>query len=152
MAADVQEIVRELLMNALESSGKKASDAAGTNGSSGSGPLSGMKGVVAGAGAAALLPLAAKNVAKHIGGLEDLAKSPGGALGDVASKLGDSVGGGIGDKVSGKLDESGGPSGILKDAVKGALPFGGGDDDDSGGNGGVAGVGKGRRMPVQQSV
>jgi hypothetical protein len=42
------------------------------------------------------------------------------------------------------------PGGILGSMAKGLLPFGGGGD--GGGNGGVPGVGKGRRMPVQQSV
>ncbi|MCA1677744.1 MAG: SRPBCC family protein [Actinobacteria bacterium] len=103
-----------------------------------------MKGMAAGAGAAALVSLALKKVdlgkvAKALG-VED--------LGGLTSNLGDSVGSGIGDKVTDKVDEAGGPAGMLKDAVKDALPFGGG----SGGKGGVDGVGKGRRMPVQQSV
>ena len=58
--------------------------------------------------------------------VENLVKTPGKALEDVTANLGDHVGAGIGDKVTGKISQSGGPSGILKDAVKGLLPFGGG--------------------------
>ena len=39
----------------------------------------------------------------------------------------------------------------MKDAASGLLPFGGGDSG-GGGKGGMPGVGKGRRMPVQQSI
>jgi uncharacterized membrane protein len=53
--------------------------------------------------------------------------------------------------VSSKVDEAGGAGGLVKEAASGLLPFGGGGDD-GGGKGGVAGVGKGRRMPVQQAV
>jgi uncharacterized membrane protein len=127
------------------------------SGSSG-GPLSGTRGVAAGAGAAALAPVAVKGIGKLIkgnGSLSDGPKKLAEGAGRVAAapkklaegagaKLGDSVG----DKVSSKIDEAGGPSGILKDTVKSALPFGGG----GGPKGGVDGVGKGRRMPVQQSV
>ena len=55
------------------------------------------------------------------------------------------------DTVSTKVDEAGGAGGMVKEAASGLLPFGGGGDD-GGGKGGVAGVGKGRRMPVQQAV
>ena len=110
-----------------------------------------MKGVAAGAGAAALLPLAVKNagrLARSLGveNLSDLARNPGQALQGVTSSVGDSVGSGLGDKVGEKLDEAGGPAGIIKDV----LPFGGGGG--GGQKGGAPGVGKGRRMPIQQSV
>jgi hypothetical protein len=156
MARDFQDIVREVVMSALENSGSRPDPS--TNGGS-SHRFSGMKGMVAGAGAAALVPLAVKNlggiggIAKHLGanGVKQATGAPGQALKSVTSNLGDSVGSSIGDKVTGKLDEAGGPSGILKDTLKDALPFGGGGD--GGGNkGGIPGVGKGRRMPVQQSI
>jgi uncharacterized membrane protein len=108
-----------------------------------------MKGLAAGAGAAALVPLALKNL-PNIGkalGIEGL--EPGKVLQGLTSNVGDSVGSGLGDKVSDKVDEEGGAAGILGDTVKEALPFGGGG---GGSKGGVEGVGKGRRMPVQQSV
>ncbi|HWE10408.1 MAG TPA: SRPBCC family protein [Solirubrobacteraceae bacterium] len=115
-----------------------------------------MKGIAAGAGAAALAPLAVKGAGRlarslNAEGVDDIVHAPQHALQNATEKLGDHVGSGIGDKVSEKVDEAGGPSGMLKDTIKGALPFGGGG---GGGNnkGGAEGVGKGRRMPVQQSV
>jgi uncharacterized membrane protein len=112
-----------------------------------------MKGVAAGAGAAALAPLAIKglgDIAKSLAvkGVKGAVKSPGKALQGATSNLGDHVGSAIGDKVTEKVDEVGGPAGLLKDTVKSVLPFGGGGGD----KGGALGVGKGRRMPVQQSV
>ncbi len=148
MAKDVQDTVRDVL-RAIESAGSNG------RGKSSGGGLSGMKGIAAGAGAAALVPLAVKGAGRLArGGLGDIAHAPQNLLHDATSKLTS----GVGDLVSDKVDEAGGPSGILKSTVGDALPFGGDDDDDddqSGGGGGknnVPGVGKGRRMPVQQSV
>ena len=148
MAKDVQEKFRETLKNAVDGAGKVASD-----GGPG-GLLSGTKGLVVGAGAAALAPLAAKGLSKLASdGIGGVLKAPGEAIGDAASNLGGEAMSGIGEKVADKVDEAGGPAGILKKTVKGALPFGGDDDeDDDTGSDGVPGVGKGRRMPVQQSV
>jgi hypothetical protein len=57
------------------------------------------------------------------------------------------------EKVKDQVDGAGGPGGMLKDAAKDALPFGGGGDDgDEGGKDGTPGAGQGRRMPVQQRV
>jgi uncharacterized membrane protein len=94
------------------------------------------------AAAAALAPLAVKGVGK----LADAVSSNG---------VGDAIAGKVEEKVKGKVEEkvgqAGGPAGILKKAVTNALPFGGSDDDDDG-DSGVRGIGKGRRMPVQQSI
>jgi uncharacterized membrane protein len=150
MANDVQGSLRELLINAIEHAGKTANGASeAVSGKS----HSGMKTLAATVGAAAIAPIAMRGVGKLARELGidtlELIKSPERALEDLAANLGDRVGSGIGDKVSHKVDESGGASRILKDTVIGALPFGGG----SGGTkGGAIGVGKGRRMPVQQSV
>jgi uncharacterized membrane protein len=102
------------------------------------GPVSGVKGVAAGAGLAALVPLAKKGV--------DAARSNGRGAG-VAANLGDKVGSKLTDTVSEKVDDAGGLGGIAKEAAGGLI---GGSD--GGGGGAVPGVGKGRRMPVQQSV
>jgi uncharacterized membrane protein len=147
MAKDVQEIAKELLLNALDGDSKSSDNGKGRHG------MSGATGMMAGAGAAALAPMAFKHLAKALGvnGAAELVKSPGKTLGNITSDLGESVGSGLGDKVTSKIDEAGGPQGILSGAVKDVLPFGGG----SGGGGGdanVPGVGKGRRMPVQQSI
>jgi uncharacterized membrane protein len=147
--------MKDLLLEALGGSGKGSNGGSekgskdSNGGSGGGGPLSGMKGLAAGAGAAALVPLALKNLG-NIGkalGIEGL--EPGKALQGLTSNVGDSVGSGLGDKVSDKVDQEGGAAGILGDTVKEALPFGGGG---GGSKGGVEGVGKGRRMPVQQSI
>jgi uncharacterized membrane protein len=131
MADDLQDTIREILTHAAKQSAKSVGGGKGSGGL-----LSGLPGVAAGAGVAALVPLAAKGIGKIASG----AGSNG--LGDFAEKL---SGGGGG---------SGGAGGAVTDALKSALPFGGGS---SGGGGGgskdtVPGVGKGRRMPVQQSV
>jgi len=108
-----------------------------------SGAKSGAKGLAAGAGLMALAPLAKKGF--------DAMNTPGG----MASSIGDKVGGKVKETVSDKVDEAGGAGGIAKDAIGGGGLgglFGGGDDSDSGGGSGMPGVGKGRRMPVQQSV
>jgi uncharacterized membrane protein len=90
------------------------------------GPLSGGKGLAAGAGLVALAPLAAKG----------------------AKKARDAVGGGVKDAIGGKIDKAGGPAKMAKEAGKGMLPSFGGDDSSNG----TEGVGKGRRMPVQQAI
>jgi uncharacterized membrane protein len=77
------------------------------------------------------------------------------ATSGVGEKVSGAVKGKVEEKVKGKVEEkvgqAGGPAGILKKAVKNALPFGGDDDDDDG-ESGPRGIGKGRRMPVQQSI
>jgi uncharacterized membrane protein len=151
MALDIQDLVREVLTNALQPSGESSN---GTEDSGRpNGGLSGMKGLAAGVGAAALAPAAlkgAEKLAKGLGvqGLEDVVKSPGEALGGMASKLGDRATSSVKDKVQDQVDEAGGPGGLVKEAAKGILPFGGGGGDKDG----TPGVGKGRRMPVQQSM
>lgn len=111
------------------------------------GALSGTKGLAAGAGAAALAPVAIKGIGKLIRGGGSLPSGPKDLAEGAVSKLGDTVS----SKVQDKVDEAGGPSGILKDTVKSALPFGGGGGGGSGKQD-AEGVGKGRRMPIQQSV
>jgi uncharacterized membrane protein len=160
MSKSVQDNVRDVLLHAVKEKAKSAPARKSRRAnplkreSSGS-PLSGASGIAAGASLAALAPLAARGVGKLIRGqlLDGAAKSPRKAVSGLASKLGDSVGSSIGEKVSNKVDEAGGPSGIFTDTLKSALPFGGGDDDDGAGTkGGVPGAGKGRRMPIQQSI
>jgi uncharacterized membrane protein len=101
-------------------------------------PLSGVKGVAAGAGLAALAPLAKKGV--------DAVRSGKGGPG-IGAQLGEKVGDKVKEGVSQKVDDAGGVGGIAKQAAGGLLGIGGGD----GGGDGAEGVGKGRRMPVQQS-
>jgi uncharacterized membrane protein len=155
MAKDVGDKVRDTVTQVVRDATQNLG--AGGKGKSSNGPLSGMRGVAAGAGLAALAPLAAKGAGKAVksrlvkGGARSAAKKPGKALSDATSKLGDSVGKGVGEKVKEKVDESGGVGGIAKQAAGGVLPgLGGGSDGGAGG--GADGVGRGRRMPVQQAV
>jgi uncharacterized membrane protein len=120
--------------------------------------LDGMDGVTdkvsgrtaAGAAAAVVLtPLAVKGIGK----LADSVSADG--IGDAVKAPKEAVKGKVEEAVKGKIDEkigqAGGPGGILKKAIKNALPFGGDDDEDDG-DSGPRGIGKGRRMPVQQSI
>ena len=157
MAKDMQDTVKEVLSRVVQDTGKSLSD---HNPTRSGGPLSGTRGIAAGAGAAALAPVAFKGISKLVksvstDGLGEVAGAPGRAVSGLTSKVGDTIGSSVGDKVSQKVDEAGGPSGVFSSAVKSALPFGGGDDDDKNDDqhkGNVPGVGKGRRMPVQQSI
>ncbi|MGH2913748.1 MAG: SRPBCC family protein [Solirubrobacteraceae bacterium] len=118
--------------------------------------MSSAKGLALGAGLAALAPLAVKGAGKlanaaGVDGLGDLPDSPKDAVEAFASGLGDRAKGAIGEQVK----HVGGPVGLLKKGLVDALPFGGGggdDDDQRSGKNEARGVGKGRRMPVQQSV
>ena len=117
--------------------------------------LSGRKAVAA-AAAAALTPLAVKGVGKLANGVSadgigDAIKSPKQAVHDATSGVGEKISSSVSGKVEEKIDQAGGPGGILKGALKNALPFGGGDKNDDG-DSGVRGIGEGRRMPVQQSI
>src|SRR5690242_11781927 len=105
--------------------------------------MSGGKGMAAGAGLVALVPLAAKGGKMVLHGLRNGA-SP-------LQAASDKVSGTVSDAVSKKVDEAGGAGGIAKQAAKGILPFGGGDDDEDGKKGGGSGGPK-RRMPIQQAV
>jgi uncharacterized membrane protein len=148
MAKDLSETVRDALGQAAREALKNVTQAASTSGANPlkrkRSPLSGLKGVAAGAGLAAAAPMAYKGVDKlRTGGM------PTPSAGGLASKAGDQLGSKLKDTVSEKVDEAGGPGGMLKEAASGLLPGGG---DGGGGSGGAPGVGKGRRMPVQQSM
>jgi uncharacterized membrane protein len=112
------------------------------------------KGVAAGAGLAALAPLAKRGVDAVRGNRISLPSPKPGkvaakATSKAAQKVGDQVGTKLKEGVSEKIDEAGGAGGLAKEAASGLLPGGG---DSGSGKGGMPGVGKGRRMPVQQSV
>jgi uncharacterized membrane protein len=116
------------------------------------GSLSGMRGVAAGAALAAA-PFAAKGAGKLV--KRSVAKlSPSGEGAGIGEKVKEgvqgTVGKGVKDTVGKKIDEAGGASGVAKEAGKGILPGGGSGGDK--GKKGTPGVGKGRRMPVEQAV
>jgi uncharacterized membrane protein len=145
MAKDMSDTVRDVLGHVARDAMKSVGNVTPQKKSS---PLSGPKGVAAGVGLAALAPLAKKGVdaVRSNGGVPSPAK----ATGRMASKAGDKAAGKLKDAVTEKVDEAGGAGGLMKEAASGLLPGGGGGG--GGGKGGVPGVGKGRRMPVQQSV
>lgn len=154
MAKDLQENLEAVLGTvAREASKNLMSSLSGARNSGNGRSLPGSaKGLIAGAGVAAVAPVAVKGARKLMQGLDgvgSIAQAPG----KLASQVGSSVGNQLGDKLGQKIDESGGPRGILKDTAKDVLPFGGGGGGGKDkGKGGLPGVGKGRRMPVQQSV
>jgi uncharacterized membrane protein len=172
MAKDVGDMLRDTLNQAVRDAAQSFGDAAqnlGDGGKRGSnGALSGMRGVAAGAVLAALAPVATKGAGKALkrrlagSAAKKVVGKPAEAVSGATSKVGDTVEKGAGE-VKDKVGASGGKA---KEAGKRVLPLGGGDGSDGdgddgdgdggdggGGDGGgqVAGVGKGRRMPVQQS-
>jgi uncharacterized membrane protein len=90
------------------------------------GGLTGPKGLAAGVGLAMAAPLATKGAGKLVRGLSGDGAGP-------VKKVGDKVGGAVSDKIGG--------------AVKNTVGEGGGSKSK-----GEPGVGKGRRMPVQQDI
>jgi uncharacterized membrane protein len=151
MAKDMSDTVRDALAQVVREAVKNVGNTeAPKNGS----PLSGARGVAAGAGLAALAPLAKRGFdAVRGNGISLPSPKPGKvaakATGKAAKTVGDQVGTKLKEGVSEKVDEAGGAGGLVKEAAGGLLPGGG---DSGGGKGGMPGVGKGRRMPVQQSV
>jgi uncharacterized membrane protein len=115
--------------------GRAARDAAQTvaanaRKSSKNGSLSGAKGFAAGAGLAALAPFAAKGAGKVAQGAKDT----------------------VGRGVKAGVDKAGGAGGIAKEAGKSVIPGVGGGKKGSGKKNDMPGVGKGRRIPIQQAV
>jgi uncharacterized membrane protein len=158
MAKDLGDTLRDGFGQVVKEVAQGMGDGKSKSKSSGGG-LSGMKGVAAGAGLASLAPLAVKAagpVKRMMAGKAagQGTKSAKDAISDAGSKAGEKAGEGVGGKlkesVDEKVEEAGGLGGLAKDAVGSALPFGGGGG--GGGGGSVPGVGKNRRMPVQQAV
>jgi uncharacterized membrane protein len=152
MAKDMSDTVREALGQVVREAVKNVGSPQPQKKKSS--PFSGARGVAAGAGLAALAPLAKKGVdAVRGNGISLPSPKPGKmatkATTKAAKKMGDQVGGKLKESVSEKVDEAGGAGGLVKEAASGLMPGGG---DSGGGKGGMPGVGKGRRMPVQQSV
>jgi uncharacterized membrane protein len=152
MAKDMSDTVRDALAQVVREAVKNVGNAEPPK--KGGSPFSGARGVAAGAGLAALAPLAKRGFdAVRGNGISLPSARPGKLAGKVTSKAAKTVGDQVGTKlkegVSEKVDEAGGAGGLVKEAASGLLPGGG---DSGGGKGGMPGVGKGRRMPVQQSV
>ena len=125
MTQDVAEVIGDAVGRAARNALQNASIGRKRR----NGALSGNKAVAAGLGLGALVPLAAKGASKLVkGGVPNPAEP---------------------------LKKAGGKLGDAKDAVGSVAGMaGGGDDDDNGGgkSKGLPGVGKGRRMPIQQDI
>jgi uncharacterized membrane protein len=148
MAKDMSDTVRDALGQVVRDAVKNIGNAPTPQKKSS--PLSGVRGVAAGAGLAALAPLAKRGVdAVRGNGVSLPSPKPGKVAAKAATKMGDQVGSKLKEGVSEKVEQAGGAGGLVKEAASGLLPGGG---DSGGGKGGMPGVGKGRRMPVQQSV
>jgi uncharacterized membrane protein len=148
MAKDLGSTVRGAVTNVARDAIKNLGDAKPAAKSS-NGRLSGAKGLAAGAGLAAMVPLAKKGVGAIRSGA--VPTSPAKVVNKAASSAGDRVGAQLKETVSSKIDKAGGAGGLAKEAASGLLPGGGGNGG-GGSKGGMPGVGKGRRMPVQQAV
>ncbi len=148
MAKDIGDVLRGVAGQVVREAAQSIGDAGKEDKKSGGG-LSGMKGVAAGAGLAALAPVAVKGAgaARRLFSGAGAVNNAKDAVSDAGTKAGEGVGGKLKQSVDQKVDEAGGLGGIAKDAMSGSLPGGGG-----GGGGGVPGVGKNRRMPVQQAA
>lgn len=142
MAKDVKEI-GDTIGSALGTIAHEMVDNLSSNGHgsrNGDSPLSGARGLAAGAALAAAVPLAGKAV-KRMAGAKDA----------VGEKVGEAT-----EKVSEAADVPGSAKDAAKQAGKKLLPgipgLGGKGDEKGGDKNEAPGVGKGRRMPVQQAV
>jgi uncharacterized membrane protein len=112
--------------------------------------LAGARGIAAGAVLAGAAPLAGKAVKRLV--MKRVAGSSAEKGSGLAEKLTegakDTVGKGVKDAVGETAEKAGGAPGLAKKVGKKMLPGGGGDSKGKG----TPGVGKGRRMPVQQAV
>jgi uncharacterized membrane protein len=146
MARDVSDVIGAAIGNAAREAvqGLSASRQQSARGTSGAGKALAVA-TVAGAGLAALAPAAGRGLSRLASGLDNPVESVKEAGADKLK--------GAGDKLKGELAEE----------VKGSVPgagllskLGGGSDDEDSGSGsgskGAPGVGKGRRMPVQQDI
>jgi uncharacterized membrane protein len=137
MAKDVADIVGSALGKVAREAVQSVSESArkGPKRMSSNGALAGGAGVAAAVGLAALAPIAARRV--------------GGLVKGAGQKAGQKLGENAKEAVS---QSTGGVGGLAKDAGKSLLPGLGGGGDKGASSKGQPGVGKGRRMPVQQDI
>jgi uncharacterized membrane protein len=147
MARDVSDVIGTAIGNAAREAVEGMSSNRKNTGSRMSGGKALAAATAAGAGLAALAPIAGRGATKLVSGLEHPVEKVKDAGSDKLAGAGDK----LKDEVSGKVKDE------VKEAVPGAGLFsklGGGSDDDSDSSSGsgAPGVGKGRRMPVQQDI
>jgi uncharacterized membrane protein len=156
MAKDVGDLIGNALGSIAREAAQSLSDSVSSrNGISPkniwrNGALSGSRGVLAGAALATAAPVAARGAGKLVSGAVTKLASSGSNGEERSQGLKDTLGKGIKDTVGKKIGEAGGAAGIAAEAGKDVLPGSGGGDSKS--KKVTPGVGKGRRMPVQQSV
>src|SRR6476661_2428555 len=127
MAHDVADTVGTAIGRVAREAAQSLSHGAKKRSGKGAPPIP--TGVAAGVGLAALTPLAVKGAGKVVKGVKGAAGNAKDAASDAAGPL----------AKAGKLKDA-------KDAVADKVPGGGGKSK------GVPGVGKGRRMPIQQDI
>ena len=162
MATDVNDLA-ETIGSTLGRLARDAAQNIGSDGHSGplglgrsNGALSGNKGVATGLALGVAAPVAAVGVGKMA--KRAVLKRTGASSGkDVVQKAAEGVKGTVTDAVGKQVEQAGGASGMAKEAAKSMVPgLGGGEDEggegESKGQKGTPGVGKGRRMPIQQEV
>jgi uncharacterized membrane protein len=149
MAKDVSDVIGTAIGNAAReaaqgfSSGRRQV-AHGTSASGGGKALAAA--TVAGAGLAALAPVAGRGLSKLASGLDHPVESVKEAGSDKLKGAGGKLKDKVGDEMKDEVKESVPGAGLLSKLG------GGSDDDSSSGSKGAPGVGKGRRMPVQQDI
>jgi uncharacterized membrane protein len=148
MPRDVSDVIGTAIGNAAREAAHGLSSSHKKTGKGMSGGKTLAAATAAGAGLAAVAPIAGRGLSRLASGLEspvDKVKDAGtGKLRDVGDKLKDD----LGDKIKDEVKDSVPGGGLLS-------KLGGGSDDDNGsgsGSKGAPGVGKGRRMPVQQDI
>src|SRR3954453_12117254 len=114
MANDVSDTVRNALAQMVREALKNVGDVPTPTPSKKSGPLSGARGLAAGAGLAALAPLAVKGLSKKA--------NPGQMASKAASMASDKLSSSVKDLASDKVDEAGGAGGLAKQAASGLIP------------------------------
>jgi uncharacterized membrane protein len=147
MAKDVSDVIGAAIGNAAREAVEGLSSSRKKSGRGMSGGKALAAATAAGAGLAALAPMAGRGVSKLASGLEHPVEKAKDAGSDKLKGAGDK----LKDEVGGKVKDE------VKDSIPGASLLsklgGGSDDDDSGSDSkGAPGVGKGRRMPVQQAA
>lgn len=146
MGKDVSDVIGTALGNAAREAIQGVSSKAHKGSDNSSRWQKGVAAGAVGAGLMALAPVATKGVGKLVSGAEDGVGSVGDLKDAGVSKLKDASIGKLKDAGEDALKDVGGK---VKDDVADSIPGGG---LLKGKSGGVEGVGKGRRMPVQQSA
>jgi uncharacterized membrane protein len=150
MSKDVSDVIGTAIGNAAREAVEGLSSSRKKSGRGMSGGKALAAATAAGAGLAAVAPIAGRGVSKLASGLTHPVETVKDAGADKVKGAGDK----LKDEVGGKLKDE------VKDSVPGAgllSKLGGGSDDDDDDDSGsdsktVPGVGKGRRMPVQQDI